>query len=324
MVAYGEGKKCHNPSGDNQELSFEASDHRFGYGRTPRSGRPSTSRSEENVAFVRDMFIRSPRKSTRQAARESGLWRHTVRTVLKKDLNFRPRKPHYVQELTPEDCDRRMEYGELMLGWHDDWPKLFENILWSDEAVFHIGGFVNRHNCHYWVAHDPEVTVEKMQNRPKVTVWCGMTATRVIGPYLLRDTMNAERCLQMLEDYVWPIVSGWENIDELVFMHDGAPPHFALSVRAWLDQKFPGRWLGRRGPHEWPARSPDLTPCDFFLWGWAKEEVYRAKPRTMEQLEDRIRNVITNVPHDFLQKTVDSIPGRLRKLVDAAGAYIEF
>ena len=87
-----------------------------------------------------------------------------------------------------------MEYGELMLGWHKGWPKLFENILWS--------GFVNRHNCHYWAAHDPEVTVEKMQNRQKVTVWCGMTATRVIGPYLLRDTMNAERYLQMLEDYV--------------------------------------------------------------------------------------------------------------------------
>jgi len=58
--------------------------------------------------------------------------------------------------------------------------------------------------------------------------------------------------------------------------------------------------------------------------GLAKEEVYRAKPRTMEQLEDRIRNVITNVQHDFLQKTVDSIPSRLRKLVDAAGTYIEF
>ena len=79
-------------------------------------------------------------------------------------------------------------------------------ILWSDEAVFHTGGFVNRHNCHYWAAHDPEVRVEKMKNCPKVTVWCGMTATMVIGPYLLHDTMNAERYLQMLEDYVWPIV----------------------------------------------------------------------------------------------------------------------
>jgi len=44
----------------------------------------------------------------------------------------------------------------------------------------------------------------------------------------------------------------------------------------------------------------------------------------MEQLEDRIQNVVTNVPHDSLQKTLDSIPGRLRKLVDSVGAYIEF
>jgi len=94
-------------------------------------------------------------------------------------------------------------------------------ILWSDKAVFHTGGFVNRHNCHYWVAHDPELTVEKMQNRPKVTVWCGMTAARFISAYLLRDTMNVKRYLQMLEDYVWPIVYDWENVDELVFMHDG-------------------------------------------------------------------------------------------------------
>ena len=208
-----------------------------------KSGCPSTSRSEENVALVWDMFTRSPCKSTRQAAHESGLSRHMVCTVLKKDLNFRLRKPHYVQELTPEDCDRRMEYGELMLGWHGDWPKLFENLLWSDEAVFHIGSFVNQHNCNYWTAHDPEVMVEKMQNRPKVTMWCGMMATRVVGPYLLRDTMNAKRYLQMLEDYMCHIVSGWENIDELVFMNVGALPHFALSVRAWLDQKFLGRWL---------------------------------------------------------------------------------
>jgi hypothetical protein len=36
-------------------------------------------------------------------------------------------------------------------------------ILWSDEAVFHTGGFGNGHNCHYWAANDPEVTVEKIQ-----------------------------------------------------------------------------------------------------------------------------------------------------------------
>jgi hypothetical protein len=46
-----------------------------------------------------------------------------------------------------------------------------------------------------------------MQNRSKVTVWCGETATSVFGPYLLRDNTNSERNIQMLQDYVWATVS---------------------------------------------------------------------------------------------------------------------
>jgi hypothetical protein len=62
----------------------------------------------------------------------------------------------------------------------------------------------------------------------------------------------------------------------------------------------------------------------FFLWGWAKDEVYHTKPGTLEGLEARIWDVITSVPHNFFQKTVDSIPSCSRKLVDVTGAYIEF
>jgi hypothetical protein len=105
-----------------------------------RSGRPSTSWSEENVATVWEMFTRSPGKLTRQAARECGLSRYTTCKVLKEEMDFRPWKPHHVQELLPGDCDHRMECGEFMLGWHEDFPQLFENFLWSDEAILELLG----------------------------------------------------------------------------------------------------------------------------------------------------------------------------------------
>ena len=104
-----------------------------------------------------------------------------------------------------------------------------------------------------------------MQNRPKVTVWCGMTSESIVNPFILRDTLNAERYLTMLQDEIWPVISTWENIEDLIFMQGGVPLHFAIVVREWLNAHFPGRWMGRRGSHEWPARCPDLTPCDFFL-----------------------------------------------------------
>ena len=212
----------------------------------------------------------------------------------------------------------------MMLEWHKRWPELFDNILWSDEAIFHVGGYINCHNCHYWAAEDPNMVVEKVHSRPKVTVWCGMTATKIVGPVILDETMNGERYLNMLKEKVLSDISPWGNIDDIIFMKDGAAPHFLKDVREWLDRTFPERWLGRRGPHKWPARSPDLTPCDFFLWGWAKEEVYKTKPKTIPELKERIFDVLGNVPCEFLRKTINNIPKRLRKLIANKGAHIEF
>ena len=83
-----------------------------------RSGRPFTSPSAEKMEIVLEMYVRSLQKSTHQAARDSRLTRHTTQSMLHKKLNYRPWNPHYEHERKPADCDRRMEYGELMLGWH--------------------------------------------------------------------------------------------------------------------------------------------------------------------------------------------------------------
>jgi hypothetical protein len=48
---------------------------------------------------------------------------------------------------------------------------------------------------------------------------------------------------------------------------------------------FPGRMISWRGNIEWPARSPELNACDFFLWGYLKSKVYEKKPRTTVDLK---------------------------------------
>ncbi|GFU11403.1 uncharacterized protein TNCV_4041101 [Trichonephila clavipes] len=50
-------------------------------------------------------------------------------------------------------------------------------------------------------------------------------------------------------------------------IHDGAPVHFCVSERNWLDMAYPGCWIRSGGSVLWPSRSPDLTPLDFFLYG---------------------------------------------------------
>ena len=61
-----------------------------------------------------------------------------------------------------------------------------------------------------------------------------------------------------------------------MFQQDGAPPHWALDVRAYLNDELENRWVGRAAADDdalllWP---PDLTPLDYFLWGFTKRTVY--------------------------------------------------
>ncbi|KAJ8894315.1 hypothetical protein PR048_006935 [Dryococelus australis] len=49
--------------------------------------------------------------------------------------------------------------------------------------------------------------------------------------------------------------------------------------------EYPRRWIGRGGLVPWPARSPDLSPSDFFFWGCLKRRVYSGwRPDTWGQL----------------------------------------
>jgi len=81
----------------------------------------------------------------------------------------------------------------------------------------------------------------------------------------------------------------WDNYEEMHFTTNGAPSHFELSVRAWLDSHFTGRWIGRRGPTLWPPRNPLLNTRDLFLWGCSKRDVPRSKSKLQNELKQQIR-----------------------------------
>jgi len=67
-------------------------------------------------------------------------------------------------------------------------------------------------------------------------------------------------------------------LDDVWLQHDGAPAHFALSVRDVLNEHFPGHWIGHGTPTSlaplpWPPQSPDLTTPGNLLWGIIKGRV---------------------------------------------------
>jgi hypothetical protein len=83
-----------------------------------------------------------------------------------------------------------------------------------------------------------------------------------------------------------------------------------------LNEMFPARVISRRGNIEWPARSPDLNTCDFFLGGYLKSKVYEKKSRPTEDLKQNIREEVAAIPPTMQQRVMLNFQKRLRECVD--------
>ena len=63
----------------------------------------------------------------------------------------------------------------------------------SDEAHFHLSGYVNKQNCRYWNVKNLKIIHELPLHPQKVTVRCGMTCERIIGHYFFQNEIEKLR-----------------------------------------------------------------------------------------------------------------------------------
>ncbi|GFW19924.1 retrovirus-related Pol polyprotein from transposon 17.6 [Trichonephila clavipes] len=101
------------------------------------------------------------------------------------------------------------------------------------------------------------------------------------------------------------------DVQELWFQQDGATCHTARATIDLFKDSLGDRLISRFGPVNWPPRSCDLTPLDYFLWGYVKSLVYADKPQTLDHLEDNIRLVIADIRPQMLEKVTENWTSRL-------------
>ena len=128
----------------------------------------------------------------------------------------------------------------------------------------------------------------------------------------------------MLKDSIIPQLQEESNFQTMIWQQDGAPPHYGRIVRDYLDETFVD-WIGRRCTIEWPPRSPDLTPCDFSLWGIVKDCVYAQNPRSMNHLksliEQQFRSLNDNI--ELCQSICRSVIDRCQMYMSVEGKQFE-
>uniref|UniRef100_A0A1B6KGF3 Tc1-like transposase DDE domain-containing protein n=2 Tax=Graphocephala atropunctata TaxID=36148 RepID=A0A1B6KGF3_9HEMI len=114
-----------------------------------------------------------------------------------------------------------------------------------------------------------------------------------------------------------------EIIQDMWFMHDGAPAHYSQEVRQTLNEGYPQKWIGRGGPVNYPPRSPDLTCMDYYLWGRLKNLVYVARPTTREDMMRRIRDAVRSINGEEVLRAVDNFNVRVERCLENNGMQFE-
>lgn len=272
------------------------------------------------------LIMRNPSLSTRRVALQLGITKNKVWRVLRAN-HLHPFHHTPVQELLPNDLVQRAEFCRSLLLHEEHTPMYLESILWTDESQFTRTGVNNFHNLHEWSETNPHRKwVSSSQRRFCVNVWAGIIGNTFIGPILLPDRLNSESYLQFLIDTA-PVL-----LDEIplavrnrvIYQQDGAPSHYGRVVQDWLNEKYPNRWIGRNGPIAWPPRSPDLTPLDFYVWGFLKDEVYSSQIDTRQLLISRIENACVKLRQNLENFTmISAIKRRLQLCLLQNGNHFE-
>lgn len=290
-------------------------------------GLPRSVRTPENVDRVRTAVVTSPRRSTTRHAVALGMSRRSLHRILHDDLKFHPYKIMIVQQLNERDFVQRREFCRIMDEMFTEDPNA--TVFMSDEAHFHLDGYVNVQNCRYWASENPQELHQRPLHSLKVTVWCCISKLGIVGPYFFEEegiavTVTSARYEEMLNNFLRPELERRQvNMRDVWFQQDGATAHTARASMEVVRQMFPGHVISRFGDVHWPPRSPDLSICDFFLWGYLKSRVYIKKPRTLDDLKNSIRQEIEAVPNEMLENSVRNFQKRIQICMQQEGRHLK-
>ncbi|GFY34640.1 uncharacterized protein TNCV_1373311 [Trichonephila clavipes] len=134
-------------------------------------------------------------------------------------------------------------------------------------------------------------------------------------------TVNGDRYKAMITNFFIPELNN-HDVQELWFQQDGATCHTARATIDLLKDTFGDRLISRFGPVNWPPRSCDLTPLDYFLWGYVKSLVYADKPQMLDHLEDNVRRVIADIRPQMLEKVIENWTSRLDYIRARLGSHM--
>lgn len=290
----------------------------------PRPGRPSTSKTDENIEKIGKVIREDRRLSIRAVAETVGIDKESVRQILHDNFNMRKVCSKMVPKiLTPEQKESRMEICSDILKNIKKDPDLLERVITCDESWFFIyDPETKRQSMHWKSPNSPRMKKARMSKskfKAMMIVFFDIHGILYVNWVPEGQTMNKEYYLEVLATLRERVRRKrpelWKN-KSWILHQDNAPVHTALVVKSFL---------AKHGIPvlEHPPYSPDLAPCDFFMFPKVKEVLKGTRFETVEAVKQKATETMNMLTENDLKHCFEQWKIRMEKCRDSGGEYFE-
>ena len=303
-------------------------------------GRKRTTRTPENIEKVRQFLNDNPTTRTpscRKLSKRFSIKLTCVKEILRKDLKKKSLRRVPVTRLSSKQKDARIKFATEYIKAVDSGKIDSASIFWSDEKLFtSCTAPSNAQNNRVWVdknkpkkdLSDDTILAQHKGKWGSARIMVSMAIAKIgaTPPFFLAKgvKISGEVYLTHLQNCFFPhmsmIAAAAGKTRSYSLMQDGASSHGVKEVMAAIRKN-----TGKPFPFQWPSKSPDLNPCDFFLWNSMQDYVENMEnpPNNEASLRAAVMVAAQTVDKGALDKAIDNVYERRKKCIDCGGGRFE-
>jgi transposase len=223
--------------------------------------------------------------------------KNTIINIL-NEMNFNFKSPVSKPLLTTKHTEKRLEWCKKYLEFKD-----WKYVKFTDESSFWMG-----HNGKRWVNMNENDIDTSVKHPFKVHVWGSISIHYKRELYIFTEILTAQIYLEILQNNL-------RISKNLIFQDDNDPKHTAKIVKEWKVQKLTCL--------DWPSNSPDLNPIEN-IWGVLKTNVNKHNFKTREEFILIIKKCWNEIDQNTINNTINSMPKRIKQVIENNGFSINY
>ncbi|CAF1115050.1 unnamed protein product [Rotaria sp. Silwood1] len=287
----------------------------------PRSGRPISVLTDENVECVRQVIEDDPHSTYDDIMGETDLSRGTIERIIHDRLKMRKVTSRWVaHQLTDEQKQKRLRICRQNLEKFRNGTWHLCDVITGDETWIYHRQIGRKSSNATWVGENelPRTIVRRNRFEPR-TLFCFFfksTGSLLIHKVDKGKTIDHD---YYIDNCLIPVINEIRKKEKssrttYKMLHDNGPPHTHPDVIDYLMEE--GIEII---PH--PPYSPDLAPCDFWLNDYIKNKL--TDHTNEESLAQEVSTIVKNIPINEFKKTFDKLLERMKLCIGNNGDYFE-